>query len=164
MKKRAKKAKPARGRKSPKAATKKIPGGHGRPARASAALVAFGYETGWRLREITSRCWRHVDLEAGVVRLEPGESESGKSRDVFGSPELLVILRAQRAKAAPVARGAPGRSPGVLPPRWSPGGDVLQGVGDDVRGRERGGPDLPRAPAHGPRATWCGPARRSASP
>jgi len=63
-------------------------------------VVAFGYETGWRRREITSRCWRHVDLEAGMVRLEPGESKSGKPPEVFVSPELLDILRAQHAKAA----------------------------------------------------------------
>jgi integrase len=63
-------------------------------------VVAFGYETGWRLREITSRRWRHVDLKAGVVRLEPGESKSGKPREIFASPELLAILRAQLAKAA----------------------------------------------------------------
>jgi integrase len=44
-------------------------------------LVAFGYETGWRLREITSRRWRHMDLEAGMVRLEPGESKSEKPRE-----------------------------------------------------------------------------------
>jgi integrase len=62
-------------------------------------VVAFGYETGWRLREITSRRWRHVDLEAGLVRLEPGESKNGRAREVFGSPELVAILRAQRAKA-----------------------------------------------------------------
>jgi len=41
-----------------------------------------------------------VDLDAGAVRLEPGESKSGKPREVFVSPELLTILRAQHAKAA----------------------------------------------------------------
>ena len=63
--------------------------GHLRP------VVAFGYETGWRLREITSRCWRPIDAAAGLVRLEPGESPR-----VFVSPELLAILRALQTKAA----------------------------------------------------------------
>ena len=62
-------------------------------------VVAFGYESGWRLREITSRCWRHVDLDAGVVRLEPGETKNGRPRTIRCSPELVAILRAQRAKA-----------------------------------------------------------------
>lgn len=62
-------------------------------------VVAFGYESGWRLREITSRCWRHVDLEAGTVRLEPGETKNGRPRTIRCSPELVAILRAQRAKA-----------------------------------------------------------------
>jgi integrase len=62
-------------------------------------VVAFGYESGWRLREITSRCWRHVDLEAGTARLEPGETKNGKPRTIRCSPELVAILRAQRAKA-----------------------------------------------------------------
>jgi integrase len=62
-------------------------------------VVAFGYETGWRLREITSRRWRHVDLDAGTVRLEPGETKNGRPRTIRCSLELVAILRAQRAKA-----------------------------------------------------------------
>jgi integrase len=82
-------------------------------------VVAFGYETGWRLREITSRCWRHVDLEAGLVRLEPGESKNGRACEVYGSPELVAILRAQRAKAE---RRWPGETLADRPVFFRPGG------------------------------------------
>src|SRR4029434_6314817 len=51
-------------------------------------VVAFGYETGWRLREITSRRWRHVDLDAGTVRLRPGEQKTGRPRTSRALAEL----------------------------------------------------------------------------
>jgi integrase len=41
-------------------------------------LAITGYVTGWRVGELLSRRWRHVDLEAGWLRLDPGET---KNRD-----------------------------------------------------------------------------------
>lgn len=82
-------------------------------------VVAFGYESGWRLREITSRRWRHVDLEAGIVRLEPGETKNDKPRTMRCSPELVAILRAQHAKAE---RKWPGERLDDRPVFFRPGG------------------------------------------
>jgi integrase len=61
----------------------------------------------------------HVDLEAGLVRLEPGESKNGRAREVCGSPELVAILRAQRAKAE---RKWPGEALDDRPVFFRPGG------------------------------------------
>ena len=35
-------------------------------------FVTFAYKTGWRESEIADLTWSQVDLEAGIVRLEPG--------------------------------------------------------------------------------------------
>jgi integrase len=41
-------------------------------------VVTVAYVTGWRVAsEIVTRQWRHVDLDAGWLRLEPGETKSG---------------------------------------------------------------------------------------
>lgn len=38
--------------------------------------VQFAYITGWRLKsEVLTREWRHIDLKAGTVCLEPGEAK-----------------------------------------------------------------------------------------
>ena len=61
-------------------------------------FVAFGYRTGWRKEEICSRKWQHVDLEVGIVRLEPGETKNGKGRTVYLDEELKAILQDQWEK------------------------------------------------------------------
>jgi integrase len=86
-------------------------------------VVAFGYETGWRLREITSRRWRHVDLDAGTVRLEPGDTKNGRPRTIRCSLELVAILRAQRAKAE---RKWPGEPLGDRPVFFRPKGRPVE--------------------------------------
>jgi len=59
--------------------------------------VRVAYLTGWRLpSEILSRQWHHVDLKAGWLRLEPGETKSGEGRMFPLIPALLTVLRAQR--------------------------------------------------------------------
>ena len=55
----------------------------------------LGYEVGWRLEEILGLSWDRVDLELGVVRLNPGETKSGQGRLVYLDEELRVIFRAQ---------------------------------------------------------------------
>lgn len=69
-------------------------------------LVKFMYWTGWRRGEVVSRQWRHVDLEAGVILLEPGETKNAKGRDFpFGLiPELAAVLAQQRAYTDAVQR------------------------------------------------------------
>ena len=44
-----------------------------------AAAIAYTY--GWRTQsEILTRERRHVDLEAGTLRLDPGETKNGEGR------------------------------------------------------------------------------------
>jgi len=58
-------------------------------------IAIFGYETGWRLREIITLEWRQVDLTEGSVRLDPGTTKNRDGRVVYLSPALLDVLRAQ---------------------------------------------------------------------
>src|SRR3989442_1016390 len=39
-------------------------------------VALFGYETGWRLREVINLQWRQVDLQGGSARLEPGSTKN----------------------------------------------------------------------------------------
>lgn len=67
---------------------------HVRPAVLVAAL------TGWRVKsELLTRRWRHVDLEAGWLRLEPGETKNGEGRQFPLRGELRAVLASQAAKA-----------------------------------------------------------------
>ncbi len=43
-------------------------------------VVSFLYYSGWRRNEVLSRQWRHVDFDAGIIQLDPGETKSGKGR------------------------------------------------------------------------------------
>ena len=63
-------------------------------------LTLAAYWLGWRMRELLSREWQHVDLEGGWLRLEPGETKNGKGRafPLNEVPELREMLEAQHAK------------------------------------------------------------------
>jgi len=71
-------------------------------------LALFMYWTGWRRGEVLSREWRHVDLKAGVIRLEPGETKNGKGRDFPYTlvPELKAVIELQRTYTDAVERRA----------------------------------------------------------
>lgn len=64
-------------------------------------IVTFAYLTGWRIQsEVLPLQWRHVDLKAGTVRLDPGTTKNRDGRLFpFGDrlPELRGVLEAQRA-------------------------------------------------------------------
>jgi len=60
-------------------------------------IILTFYLTGWRKREVLTRQWRHVDLKAGWLRLDPGETKSGRGRMFPLIPELRAVLEAQRA-------------------------------------------------------------------
>jgi integrase len=61
-------------------------------------VVEAAYETGWRVHsELLTRQWRHVDLKAGWLRLEPGEGKSGRGRMFPLTAALRRVLEAQRA-------------------------------------------------------------------
>ena len=70
-------------------------------------LVTFAYLTGWRVpSEVQPLTWSQVDFKAGIVRLDPGTTKSGKGRsfpfDVL--PELRTLLKAQRRYTERVER------------------------------------------------------------
>jgi integrase len=74
--------------------------------------VWFAFFTGWRKGEVLGLTWSQVDFKAGVVRLEPGTTKSGRGR-VFpfeALPALASLLRDQR-RACEVLRAETGVAP-----------------------------------------------------
>ena len=67
-------------------------------------VARFGYELGWRLREIITLEWRQVNLSDGSVRLDPGSTKNGEGRVAYCSTELLAVLRAQKAATRELER------------------------------------------------------------
>jgi integrase len=67
-------------------------------------LLEAGFITGWRKGELLSREWRHIDLEAGWLRLEPGETKNGKGRQFPLIPRLRVVLEAQLERKRSIER------------------------------------------------------------
>lgn len=61
-------------------------------------VVTFAYSTGWRRSEILGLQWSHVDLEEGVVRLEPGDTKNSEGRTLYLEPELLELMRNLKRK------------------------------------------------------------------
>ena len=60
---------------------------------------------GWRVAsEILTRKWKHVDFNAGFLRLEPGETKNGQGRMLPLIPELRAVLEAQRGYTDAVER------------------------------------------------------------
>lgn len=55
-------------------------------------LIETAYITGWRKGELLSRQWRHVDFEAGWLRLDPGETKNGEGRQFPLTERLRAIL------------------------------------------------------------------------
>ncbi len=64
------------------------------------------YLTGWRTGEVLGLEWRQVDFAAGTIRLDAGQTKSGKPR-VFpfaALPALEALLRDQREHTAALER------------------------------------------------------------
>lgn len=62
-------------------------------------VVRFAYVTGWRVKsEVLTLEWRHVDLKAGEVRLEPGTTKNKEGRTFPFTAELRTLLEAQHAE------------------------------------------------------------------
>jgi integrase len=59
-------------------------------------FVTFAYKTGWREAEVSNLTWRQVDLEAGIVRLEVGESKNKEGRTVYLDTELRELFKNQQ--------------------------------------------------------------------
>lgn len=58
-------------------------------------VMRTAYITGWRISELLSRRKSHVDLEAGFLRLDPGETKNGDGRMFPLTPELHAVLARQ---------------------------------------------------------------------
>jgi integrase len=62
-------------------------------------VIQTAYITGWRIAsEILTRQKHHVNLEAGWLRLEPGETKNGEGRNFPLTPELSEVLKVQLEK------------------------------------------------------------------
>lgn len=58
--------------------------------------VAIAYTFGWRIRtEVLALERRHVDLEAGTIRLDPGMAKNDEGRVVYLPPDLKGQISAQ---------------------------------------------------------------------
>jgi len=69
-----------------------------------APAIEFAYFTGWRIGEIRKLTWTdHLDLDGGVIRLEPGETknEQGRTFPFTAHPAVqeLVIRQCERGLA-----------------------------------------------------------------
>jgi integrase len=61
-------------------------------------VVQFCFLTGWRMQsEVLPMTWGQVDRTAGVVRLEPGQTKSGRGRTFTyrSLPELKAVIDSQ---------------------------------------------------------------------
>jgi len=70
-------------------------------------IVTFAYYTGWRIdSEVLPLEWRQVDMDAGIVRLDPGTTKNDEGRVfVFGLiDELKTVLEGQRDAAKLLAK------------------------------------------------------------
>jgi integrase len=55
--------------------------------------TAIGYTLGWRVQEVLTRERRHLDLDAGTLRLGQDETKSGQPRVAYLPPHLAGLLR-----------------------------------------------------------------------
>ncbi len=68
-------------------------------------VIQTAYITGWRIAsEILTRQKHHVNLEAGWLRLEPGETKNGEGRNFPLTPELQEVLANQIEKTRKMER------------------------------------------------------------
>jgi len=61
-------------------------------------IITFAYHSGWRKAEILGLTWDKVDLEQGVVRLDPGETKNEKGRTLYMNEELFQEIHKLHSK------------------------------------------------------------------
>lgn len=66
-------------------------------------VILTAYITGWRKSELLSRQWRHVDFDAGWLRLEPGETKNRQGRQFPITDRLRGVLQTHRNKCTELA-------------------------------------------------------------
>jgi integrase len=57
-------------------------------------IVTFAYHSGWRKNEILNLTWDRVELNEGIVRLDPGETKNDEGRILYLNEELMEEMRA----------------------------------------------------------------------
>jgi integrase len=71
-------------------------------------VVTFAYLTGWRIAsEIQPLEWRHVDFNAGEVRLDAGTTKNDDGRVFVMTDDLRALLRERQQEAARLKRIVP---------------------------------------------------------
>ena len=79
--------------------------------------IRVAYITGWRIKsEVLSRQAHHVGLDAGWLRLDPGETKTGEGRMFPLMPELRAILEDQLAQTRALERETGRIIPLAIPP------------------------------------------------
>ena len=128
--------------------------------------ATIGYTYGWRKGEVLGLERRHVDLDAGTLRLDPGSTKNGEGRVVYLTPEVARLLTARLARVDALQRALGRIIPFVSPPRGAAPGPtdyrLPEGVGDRLQARGCPGPPRARPPAHGGEehgAQWGGAVR-----
>jgi integrase len=87
-------------------------------------VVETAYITGWRVRsELLTRQRHHVDLQAGWLRLDPGETKNGDGRMFPLTPELHTVLERELA-ATRALEQATGR---IIPWLFHRDGEPIKG-------------------------------------
>lgn len=61
-------------------------------------LVTFAYHSGWRKQEILGLTWDRVNLQEGVVTLDPGETKNEEGRTLYLNQELMEEMKAALSK------------------------------------------------------------------
>jgi len=68
-------------------------------------VAMAAYITGWRTKsELLTRQWRHVDIDAGWLRLDPGEGKTAEGRMFPLTPDLRTLLEGQRERVSDLER------------------------------------------------------------
>jgi integrase len=87
-------------------------------------VLEVAYITGWRIKsELLTRKRSHVDLENGVLRLEPGESKNGEGRNFHLTPRLRAILTAQLERTRQLEK----ETGAIIPWLFHRGGKQMKG-------------------------------------
>ncbi len=92
--------------------------------------VTIAYTFGWRMQsEVLALERRQLDLEAGTLRLDPGQTKNDEGRVVYLTPELKTLLGGQVARVEALQRRL-GRIVPFLFPRLGKGKRAGQRRGD----------------------------------
>ena len=67
-----------------------------------AAVAEFLYWTGWRTSEAKGLEWRHVDLKAGIIRIDASKNGEPRTMPFRVLPELAALIDRQRERTSAI--------------------------------------------------------------